>query len=218
MTVPRAGAGRNASFRSRAGRPRYPLHRHQPRWRPSEDALSRRVLPARQHGKPHQILEDASCGRPHVLLQGSRQPVPAVPACRSLLADVGLAQCHAQALGLAGAAVRYSAAAACQNRRARGGVEDANPAASAVRLSASNGPSNPPWQSAALRHLNGGAPMPPDEPLPLNRKLRLPPLISKRRAAPCPKSGNWDRWASFYANSEALCIIRARRVSLALYH
>ena len=54
----------------------------------ARSALRGSLLPARPGGEPHQGLEDASRRRPHLLHQGHRQPVPAVPACRRLLADV----------------------------------------------------------------------------------------------------------------------------------
>ena len=93
-TAPPAGAGSGASSpvsRWATGR-RYPLHRHQPRRRKGQGALRGCLLPARRGREPHQVLEDASGGRPHVLQQGDGKPVPAVPACRRLLADVGPAR------------------------------------------------------------------------------------------------------------------------------
>ena len=80
--------------------------------RPEGD-LRGHLLPARLRGKSHQILEDPSRRRPHVLRQGDRQSVPPVPACRGLLAALGLARRHAKALGLAGRAIRYAAPSTC---------------------------------------------------------------------------------------------------------
>ena len=49
------------------GRNRHPLHRHQSHRRQAEDALPGRLLPAWLHGKSHQVLENASRRRPHIL-------------------------------------------------------------------------------------------------------------------------------------------------------
>jgi hypothetical protein len=70
--------------------------------------------------KSHQILENSSRRRPHVLQQSDRQSVPPVPACRRLLATLGLARRHAEALNLACCAVRHAAPAAGQDGGARG--------------------------------------------------------------------------------------------------
>jgi hypothetical protein len=77
--------------------------------RQAEDALRGRLLRTRLRGKSHQILEDPSRRRSNLMQQGDRQPVPPVPACRGLLAALGLARRHAKAFGLEGRAVRYVA-------------------------------------------------------------------------------------------------------------
>lgn len=60
--------------------PTPPLHRHQScRWQ-GQGALRVRLLPARRGREPHQVVEDASRRRPHILHQGDGQPVPSVPA------------------------------------------------------------------------------------------------------------------------------------------
>ena len=93
-TAPQAGAASNAS--SRASKPARG-RRHAASSSPISQgqrapALRGRLLPARPGGESHQVLEDPSRRRPHLLHQGDRQPVPPVPACRRLLADVGLAR------------------------------------------------------------------------------------------------------------------------------
>ena len=111
-------------------------------------------MPARLRGKSHQILEDPSRRRPHVLQQGDRQSVPPVPACWGLLAALGVARRHAKTLGLAGRAVRYVAPSTGQDRGSCGRVENPGPAASAVGLSLPGNPANRPWPPAAPHHLN----------------------------------------------------------------
>ena len=65
-------------------------------------------------------------GRPHLMHQGHRQPIPAVPARWRLLAHVGSARVDAQALDVARRAVRYVAPAAHQSRCSRHRDEDDN--------------------------------------------------------------------------------------------
>src|SRR5271170_7969805 len=108
------------------GRARHTLHRHQPEGPQRPCTLRGCLLPARRSGKPHQVLEDASGGRPHLMHQGHRQPVPAVPARWRLLAHVGSARVDAQALDVARRAVRYVAPAAHQSRCSRHRDEDDN--------------------------------------------------------------------------------------------
>lgn len=93
------GTASSASSPRRGRRPRgrQPLHRHQPCRCEGQGALCGSLLPRRGR-EPHQIVEDASCRRPHLLHKSDGQPVPAFPACRRLLAHVGLAACDAETL------------------------------------------------------------------------------------------------------------------------
>ena len=59
--------------------------------------------------------------------EGHGQPVPAVPACRRLLALVGFARINAQALDVARCAVRHVASTAHQRRRPHCRDEDDDP-------------------------------------------------------------------------------------------
>ena len=98
-------------------------------------ALRGCLLPARPGGKPHQILEDASGGRPHLVHAGHGQPVAPVPARRRLLAHVGPAPVDAEAFDVARGAVRHVAPAPDQNRRARRRDENDDPRPPAVIVS-----------------------------------------------------------------------------------
>src|SRR3954452_15891037 len=82
----------------------------------------------------HKGVEDAPCRRSDLLHQGQRQPVPAVSACRRVLAAVEPARADAQTLAVAGGAVRHLAPSPDQDCRARGRAEDDNPASSADGL------------------------------------------------------------------------------------
>ena len=102
----------------------------------------------------------------HLLHQGRRQPVPAVSPRRSLLAPVGVAQRHAEALRLARRPVRHAAAAADQDRGSRRRDEDTDPHPSADRLA---GPGHPapcprphpaPWRDVS----DGARHAPPSNP------------------------------------------------------
>ena len=64
--------------------------------------------------------------------QGERQPVPAVSACRRVLAPVEPALPDAQTLAVARGAVRHLAPSPDQDRRARGRAEDDDPASPAT--------------------------------------------------------------------------------------
>src|SRR5450759_5109222 len=110
--------------RGRRGRARHTLHRHQPEGPQRPCTLRGCLLPARPGGKPHQVLEDASGGRPHLLHQGHGQPAPAVPARRRLLAHVGPARVDAKAFNVARRAIRHVAPATHQGRRPRCRDED----------------------------------------------------------------------------------------------
>src|ERR1700730_17039241 len=96
-TGPPAGAASSGS--SPVWRParKGPTHasRHQPEGPQRPCTLRGCLLPARPGGKPHQVLEDASGGRPHLVHQGHGQPAPAVPARRRILAHVGSARVDA---------------------------------------------------------------------------------------------------------------------------
>ena len=82
------------------------------------------VLPARPGRKSHQILENASGGGPHLLHEGHRQSVTAVPARRRLLPDVGPARVDAKTFDVARRPVRHLTPAPHQDRRARRRDED----------------------------------------------------------------------------------------------
>jgi hypothetical protein len=124
-----------APGRGRRPRCRHPLHRHQPcRWQ-GQGALRGCLLPARRCREPHQVVEDASRRRPHLLHKNDGQPVPVVPACRRLLAYVGPARRDAEALVLRSRPIRHAATAPHQDRRARGRDENPNPPAPADILS-----------------------------------------------------------------------------------
>ena len=82
--------------RSRCGRDRLTLHRHQSRHPQCARALGGCLLPAWPGRKSHEILEDASGGGPHLLHQSHGQPVAAVPARGRILAHVGPARVDAQ--------------------------------------------------------------------------------------------------------------------------
>ena len=121
-----------------------------------EGALPGHLLPAWLRGKSHQILEDPSCRRPHVLQQSCRQSVPPIPACWGLLAALGVARRYAKTLGLAGHAVRHAAPSAGQDRGPRGRDENPGPPASAVGVPLPGYPANRPRPSAASPCLNPG--------------------------------------------------------------
>jgi hypothetical protein len=83
--------------------------------------------------KTHLAADRTSCSKAAAnQFRLFRMPAP--------IAAVGVARCHAETLGLAGGAIRSPAAPARQNRCARGGDEDANPAAFAIGLSVSDDP------------------------------------------------------------------------------
>ncbi len=87
------------------GRARHALYCHQPEGPQRPCTLRGCLLPARPGGKPYQVLEDASGGRPHLVHQGHGQPAAAVPARRRLLAYVGPARVDAKAFNVARRAV-----------------------------------------------------------------------------------------------------------------
>jgi len=116
------------------GRARHTLHRHQPEGPQRPCTLRGCLLPARPGGKPYQVLEDASGGRPHLVHQGHGQPAPAVPARRRILAHVGSARVDAQALDVARRAVRYVAPAAERKTMIRIHLPTSCPAQDILRL------------------------------------------------------------------------------------
>jgi hypothetical protein len=76
-TGPPAGAASSGSSPVwRPARTRHTLHRHQPEGPQRPCTLRGCLLPARPGGKPYQVLEDASGGRPHLVHQG-HGPAPA---------------------------------------------------------------------------------------------------------------------------------------------
>src|SRR5512132_265897 len=168
--------------RGRQRRHRHPLHRHQPRPRQQPVTVPAPLLPTRPGGEPHQGLENPSRRRPHLVPQGHRQPVPAVPARRRLLAAVAAAHADAQALVLAGRPVRHPQATPDQDRRPHRRDENQDQSPSANQHSRSSGlalGSRPP---AAADHLNTGAAGPP-------RHHPIPPTPSPTTHQPPPTSG-----------------------------
>ena len=143
--------------RSQRGRARHPLRRHQSHASQRAPALRRRLLPARPSRKPHQSLEDPSGGGSHVLLQGDRQPVPAVPACGRVLVDVGPSRVDAKAFDVARRPVRHVAPAPHQDRRPRCRDEDHDPGALADLMPRSGYPALRSGTHPAPRHLTDGA-------------------------------------------------------------
>src|SRR5208337_2378034 len=145
------------SRRSRRGRTRCPLRRHQLTKAQRPRAVRRPLLPARPSRKPHQILEDASGGGPHVLHQGDGQSVPSLPPRRRLLADVGASRVDAKALEVARRSVRHLAPAPHQDRRPRRRDEDDDPRALADLVPGAGYSALRPATHTAPRHLSDGA-------------------------------------------------------------
>ena len=108
--------------------------------------------------------------------QGDSQPVPAVPACRRLLADVGLARRDAEALEFCRRAIRHAAIAPHQDRRAGGRDENPNSPAPADLLPGPVHPTHRPQSHTAARDINDGAQTPRNEPA--DRNLQTPPSIT----------------------------------------
>src|SRR5208337_4417440 len=107
--------------------------------------------------KPHQILQDASGGGPHLMHQGHGQPASAVPPCRRVLADVGPARVDAETFDVARRPVRHAAPAPHQDRRPRRRDEDDDPSALADLLPRAGYPALRSRTHTAPRHLTGGA-------------------------------------------------------------
>src|SRR3954463_8205477 len=112
-------------------------------------------------GKPHQGVEDAPCRRSDLLHEGHRQPVPAVSACRRVLAAVEPALADAQTLAVARGAVRHLAPPPDQDRRARGRAEDDDPASPADGLPRPSHPAGRSRADAASGHMTDGGDTPP---------------------------------------------------------
>src|SRR4051794_36835257 len=107
--------------------------------------------------------------RSDVLLQGQRQPVPPLSACRCLLAAVEPARADAQTLAVARGAVRHLAPPPDQDRRARGRAEDDDPASPTDGLPRPSHPAGRSRADAASGHMTDGAHTPrtqthPDQP------------------------------------------------------
>ena len=139
------------------GRARHALRRHEPEAPQRPYPLRGCLLPARPGRKSHQVLEDASGGRPHLMHEGHGQPVPAVPACRRLLAHVGSARINAQALDVARCAVRHVASTAHQSRRPHCRDEDDDPGSLAGVVPRPGYSASRAWAHTAPRHLSTGA-------------------------------------------------------------
>ncbi|ESZ26007.1 hypothetical protein X733_29560 [Mesorhizobium sp. L2C067A000] len=111
----------------------------------------------RRGAAENHIVEDASCRRPHILHQSDGQPVPAIPACRCLLVDVGLAGRDAEALELCRRPIRHAAIAPHQNRCAGGRDEIANPPAPADIVPRPAHPAHRPRSHPPTRDITMGA-------------------------------------------------------------
>ena len=147
------------------------------------------LLPARPGRKSHQIVEDASGGRPHLLHDGHGQPVPAVPSRWRLLAHVGPARVNAQAFDVARRAVRHIAPAAHQGRRPRRRNEDDDPGSPADVVSRPGYSTSRARAHTAPRHLSAGAQRPERRAHPVNpQTFSSRPLARRRRR--CGASAN----------------------------
>jgi len=143
------------------------------RWE-GQGALRGCLLPARRGREPHQVVEDASCRRPHILHQTDGQPVPAIPACRCLLVEVGLAGRDAEALELCRRPIRHAAIAPHQNRCAGGRDEIANPSAPADIVPRPAHPAHRPRSHPSTRDITMGRRRPETNPSTATCKPRLP--------------------------------------------
>src|SRR5512132_3632235 len=110
----------------------------------------------------------------HLVPQGHRQSVPAVPARRRLLAAVESAHADAPTLTLARRPVRHAQAAPDQDRRPhrRDETQDQDP--SAGQRPRSGGLAPRPRPAAAARDLHAGAVCPGRLPLPATSSASLP--------------------------------------------
>src|SRR5208283_456380 len=197
---------------------RYALCRHQSDHPQRAQALRGRVLPTRSGREPHQILEDASGGGPHVLHEGQREPAAFVPARRRLLVDVGLAPVNAAAIHVARRAVRHAAPTADQDRRAsrRDEDDDQDSFAHIVLQTghlALRARKNPP-----SRHLSRGARRPENQTRPVNpqtlplRTLALPPVTKMRVGATKNSRSDHPKTSPRAARSSKRCIMRASKM------
>ncbi|ESZ57353.1 transposase [Mesorhizobium sp. L103C119B0] len=137
-------------------------------------ALYEDVYCRRGAAENHIVLEDASRRRPNVLHKSDGQPVPAVPACRRLLAHVGPARCDAETLQLCRRAIRHAAFAPHQDRCAGGRDEDANPPAPADILPRPTHPAHRPRSHSAARDITMGRRRPETNPPTATCKPHLP--------------------------------------------
>jgi hypothetical protein len=83
------------AYRSDRPRSRHPLRRDQPRERLARAHLRRDLLRPRPGGKPDQDAQEPARLRPHQLPFAARQPGPARPPYRRLLADAHRPRCGA---------------------------------------------------------------------------------------------------------------------------
>src|SRR3954447_20220453 len=132
-------------------------------------------------------MEDAPGCRSDLLHEGERQPVPPVSACRRVLAAVEPARADAQALAVAGGAVRHLAPSPDQDRRACGRAEDPDPASPADRLPPPRHPTGCSRADPASGHMTAGAHTPltrarPDQPANLTDQTAGP---APAPAKPC---------------------------------
>ena len=102
-------------------------------------------------------VENPPRRRSHIMHQGHRQSVAAVPPCKCLLAHVGPAHRHAETLDVAHRPVRYLAPAAHQDRSPRHRIEDPDPCPMADRLRLSAGIPDRPRSHPASCHLTVAA-------------------------------------------------------------
>jgi len=162
--------------------------------------------------KPHQVLQDASGGRSHLMYESHRQSVPAVLARRRLLADVGPARLDAQTFDVAGRPVRHLAPAPRQDRRPRRRDEDDDPGAFAHVLPDAGNPAFRPPANPAPRHVNNGARAAPKiEPLPSTRKPLPPctPAASPEASRRVREPTDHENPTDCAAQRSTRCIMRA---------
>ena len=133
--------------------------------------------------RPNQGLENPSRGRPHLLHQGRRQPVSPVLPRRSLLAPVGVAQRHAEALRLARRPVRHAAVAPDQDRGPRCRDENTDLLLPADRLAGLGHPAPRPRPHPAPSDVSDGARHAPNPSRNAFVIQNQPDLTATRRGA-----------------------------------
>jgi hypothetical protein len=136
------------------------LHRHQSDEPQSPRSLRRCLLPPRPGRKPHQVVEDASGRRPHLLHEGDGEPVSPVSARGRLLVDVGAARLNAETLDLARRTVRHAALAAHQDRGPRRRDENDDQDSSSDIVSSAGDHAARALAHPTPAHLTGGAQCP----------------------------------------------------------